>query len=75
MWRPDFAIIDVILPKMNGVDLCLKIKAEAPDCRVALFTGGAAASDLLAAAPNSFEVLEKPIHPREILALVSRLLS
>ncbi len=74
VWRPDLAIIDVILPKMNGVDLCMQIKAESPDCRIALFTGASAASDLLAAAPNSFEVLEKPIHPREILAHVSRLL-
>jgi DNA-binding response OmpR family regulator len=75
VWRPDLAIIDVILPKMNGVDLCMQIKAESPDCRVALFTGASAASDLLAAAPDSFEVLVKPIHPREILAHVSRLLS
>ena len=61
VWRPDLAIIDVILPRMNGVELCMQIKAESPDCRFALFTGGSAASDLLAAAPNSFEVLVKPI--------------
>ena len=60
---------------MNGVDLCIQIKAESPDCRVALLSGASATSDLLAAAPNSFEVLAKPIHPREMLALASRLLN
>ena len=74
-WHPDLAIIDVILPKMNGVDLCIQINAESPDCRVALLSGASATSDLLAAAPNSFEVLAKPIHPREMLALASRLLN
>jgi two-component system response regulator MprA len=74
VWRPDLAIIDVILPKMSGVDLCIQIKAEFPDCRVALLTGASATSDLLALAPHSFEFLAKPIHPREILALASRLL-
>jgi DNA-binding response OmpR family regulator len=75
VWPPDLAIIDVILPRVSGVHLGIQIKAESPDCRVALFTGASGGSDLLATAPISFEVLAKPIHPREILAHVSRLLS
>jgi DNA-binding response OmpR family regulator len=74
VWRPDLAIIDVILPRMSGVDLCMQINAESPDCRVVLLSGASATSDLLAAAPHSFEILAKPIHPREMLALASRLL-
>ena len=73
-WHPDLAIIDVILPKMSGLDLCIKVKAESPDCKVALLSGASGAIDLLAAAPHSFEVLAKPIHPKEMLALASRLL-
>ena len=59
---------------MNGVDLCIQIKAESPDCRVALLSGASATSDLLAAAPHSFEVLAKPLHPTFILDMVSGLL-
>jgi CheY-like chemotaxis protein len=75
LWRPDLAIIDVILPNMNGIDLALKIKAEAPECRLSLFSGASHTADLIAAAPYSFEVHAKPVHPREMLALASRLLS
>jgi DNA-binding response OmpR family regulator len=71
-WRPDLALIDVILPRMSGVDLCIRIRTESPDCRVVLFSGASGANLLLAEAPNSFEVLPKPIHPKEILAHVAR---
>jgi CheY-like chemotaxis protein len=64
-WPPDLAIVDVVLPKMNGIDLAILLKAEYPTCQIRLFSGQAATSDLLAGATasgNVFEVLAKPVH-------------
>ncbi|MGB0124777.1 MAG: response regulator [Silvibacterium sp.] len=77
-WIPQLAIIDVLLPKMNGIELAILFKAEYPDCKIALFSGLAATSDLLDLAQrgeHAFDVLAKPIHPTEFLRLASRLLS
>ena len=38
-WSPDLAILDVILPRMNGIDLAILLKAEYPTCLVTLFSG------------------------------------
>src|SRR5690348_798751 len=38
-WQPELAILDVILPEMNGIDLAIVIKANYPKCHVILFSG------------------------------------
>jgi DNA-binding NtrC family response regulator len=76
-WVADLAIIDVRLPGMNGIDLAIRLKEQYPECKVALFAGQAATSDLAASARqigHSLDILEKPIHPTALLALASRLL-
>ena len=75
-WVAHLAIIDVRLPGMNGIDLAVRLQEQHPECKVALFAGQAATSDLAAAARqgHSLDVLEKPIHPTALLMLASRLL-
>lgn len=76
-WVANLAIIDVRLPGMNGIDLAIRLKEQYPECKVALFAGQAATSDLTASARqigHSLDVLEKPIHPTALLLLASRLL-
>jgi DNA-binding NtrC family response regulator len=76
-WAAQLAIIDVRLPGMNGIDLAVRLKEQHPECKVALFAGQAATSDLAASARqigHSLNVLEKPIHPTALLMLASRLL-
>ena len=76
-WLPDLAIIDVLLPGMNGIDLAIRLKAEYPNCRLSLFSGQASTSDLLELARqngHSFEILAKPVAPGEFLAYASHLL-
>ena len=71
---PEMLITDVILPGMNGIELAITIRRIFPDCKILLFSGQAAAADLLAPAKQSghhFHLLSKPIHPRELLAHVS----
>jgi DNA-binding NtrC family response regulator len=77
-WRPDLAILDVMLPKMNGIDLAIIFKVSYPDCRVLLFSGQPEAGALLDEAHRKgylFEILPKPLHPDLILSSVKGLLS
>jgi CheY-like chemotaxis protein len=70
MIRPDAIISDVIMPGMNGIETAKAILKVLPNCRIILFSGQAASSDLLAKAGAEgyqFEVLAKPINPDVLL--------
>lgn len=74
-WPPHFAIVDVILPGMNGIDFAILLKALTPDCTVQLFSAQVDTIDLLEAARqrgHDLEVLAKPLHPTELLAFSVR---
>ena len=75
-WLPHLALIDIRLPRMNGIDLAILLRAEYPDTRLLLFSGQTASAELLDQARlkgHTFEVLLKPIHPGELLATAARL--
>ena len=76
-WQPDLAIVDVILPGMNGIDFALVLKSNYPDCRLLLFSGEQGTSDLLTKAAtdgNIFEILAKPVPPTYMLEAAAGLL-
>jgi CheY-like chemotaxis protein len=76
-WQPDLAILDVMLPKMNGIEFGGVLKANYPDCQVLLASGHPGTSELLEMAwrkGNNFEILAKPLHPAVILELVANML-
>lgn len=67
---PDVLISDVIMQGMTGIDAAIRISEIVPHCRVILFSGQAATSDLLERAHangHRFELLVKPVHPRALL--------
>jgi DNA-binding response OmpR family regulator len=75
---PELLISDVVLPGMSGIDLAIALKRIYPDCRIILFSGQEATSDLLASANSRghhFSLLKKPIHPTELLARVTECLA
>jgi DNA-binding NtrC family response regulator len=77
-WQPNLALLDVNLPRMNGVDLAIALKASAPKCRVLLFSGYPNTEDLLNAAAEKghlFEMIAKPVHPTLLLNAVDNSLS
>jgi DNA-binding response OmpR family regulator len=71
---PELIISDVVMPGMSGVDMAVRVKQQHPNCKVLLFSGNAATSDLLEDARGlgyDFELLAKPIHPKDLLAKVA----
>ncbi len=76
-WPPDLAIIDVMLPQMNGIELAGIIQGNYESCRILLISGHPGTSDLLSDAKaqgSSFDILAKPLHPTFILKTVADLL-
>jgi DNA-binding NtrC family response regulator len=77
-WEPALAIIDVVLPQMNGVDLAISFAQSRPSCRILLFSGQSSSSEMVekaAARGYRFELLSKPIHPNVMLSRATRMLS
>ena len=71
---PELLITDVMLPGMSGIELAISIRRIFPDCKVLLFSGQAATTDLLASAKKSgheFTLLSKPVYPTDLLRRVS----
>ncbi len=76
-WEPDLAILDVMLPCMNGIELAIVLRQNHPNCRLVLFSGHAGTQALAEEAAkngNIFEILSKPVHPLVMLDFVSSLL-
>ena len=77
-WHPDLAVIDVVLPGMNGIEFAIFLKASYPRCQFLLFSGQPGTSGLLEEARKKghlFEILAKPLHPTFMLATVSDMLT
>jgi DNA-binding response OmpR family regulator len=68
---PDCIICDVVMPGLSGLEMAIRVQHDFQDCKVILFSGQAATSDMLEEALRrgyAFEVLLKPVHPRDLLA-------
>ena len=77
-WQPALVILDVVLPKMNGIDLAIELAGRRPSCQILLFSGNPNTAQIAQAAAVSghpFEILEKPVHPDFMLQRAGQLLS
>lgn len=73
---PEILITDIVLPGTNGIDLAIHMRRIFPDCKILLFSGQAASTDLLSNARadgHHFELLSKPVHPLDLLSRVSEI--
>ena len=70
-FQPDVLVSDVIMSGVDGIESAIRIKALLPDIRVFLLSGQTATAELLErrdAAGHGFEILTKPLHPRELMS-------
>lgn len=71
---PDVLLMDVIMPRLSGVEVAKAVHAINPTIRMLLLSGNAAASRLLNDAIAEgflFEVLAKPLHPLRLLKVLN----
>ncbi len=76
-WRPNLAIIDVVLPGMNGIEFAIFLKASYPDVHFLLFSGQPGTGGMLEEAKmkgHLFEIMAKPLHPTFMLSTVANML-
>lgn len=74
---PDLIVTDVVMPRMNGIELAIAIRRQFPDCRILLFSGQAETLEILEDAKRrgyDFELLAKPLHPEDLLKKVKELI-
>ena len=75
-FQPDVVISDVIMPGVNGIEVCTRIQARFPKCHILLFSGQTSTNELLGEAREhglTWELLAKPMDPDELLAKVTSL--
>jgi len=72
--RPDLLVLDVMMPKVDGLDVCRILRAES-DVLVLMLTARSTEDDLLLGLDlGADDYLTKPFSPRELMARVRTLL-
>jgi DNA-binding response OmpR family regulator len=69
-FRPDYLLTDVLMPRMNGVELAIAMRKMYPNTRILLFSGQAGISEMLLDGQRQgfeFELIAKPIHPIKLI--------
>jgi signal transduction histidine kinase/CheY-like chemotaxis protein len=72
--QPDLIISDIVMPGIDGIEFCRRIKAESPNVPVVLMSGQASAIDQsLVRDAGATALLAKPFTMRQVLDLASNL--
>lgn len=68
----DVAVLDIIMPEMNGHELCKKIHQKHKDV-IVIFLTGATGDDILQKSfdVGGFDYIEKPVHKLELISRIN----
>jgi CheY-like chemotaxis protein len=72
-FRPDYLLSDVLMPRMNGVELAIAIHKMHPAAKILLFSGQAGISEILLKGQQQgleFELIAKPLHPLKLIQML-----
>ncbi|MEJ3748343.1 response regulator transcription factor [Actinomycetes bacterium KLBMP 9797] len=73
--RPDLVVLDVMMPMVDGLDVCRILRSESTDIPILLLTARSTEEDLLLGLDiGADDYLTKPYSPRELTARVRALL-
>jgi|SRR5215469_11562696 len=67
---PDFVISDVFMPRLNGVELAVRLHELVPGCKILLVSGQPEEAERLlneVSPPIRYTLLAKPLEPEELL--------
>ncbi|MBI3977498.1 MAG: response regulator [Chloroflexi bacterium] len=74
--RPQLVLLDVVMPRLDGLEVCRRLKAD-PSLRgikVVMLTGKSSPVDWIhGKAAGADEYLTKPFSPPDLVSLVARL--
>jgi len=73
VFRPHYLLTDVLMPRMNGVELAIAVRKMFPETRIILFSGQAGISEILLNGKRQgfqFELIPKPMHPLKLIELL-----
>lgn len=76
--RPPVAVLDVTMPRLNGLDLCRKIRQDpriASTIIIIITANGGAADRAAALAAGADHFISKPFSPAAILRLIESVLA
>lgn len=71
----DLALLDVIMPGMNGIELARHIQNSYPDMPIVLMTGYGPAEIARVASDNPFRIIWKPFKTDSLLRMIENALS
>jgi CheY-like chemotaxis protein len=69
-FKPEQLLCDVVMPRMNGVELAKAIRKMHPSTKILLFSAQVGVSEILLDAEKKgyyFELLAKPLHPEKLI--------
>jgi DNA-binding response OmpR family regulator len=69
--RPDVVLLDIMMPRMDGYDMCRALKASDDPPKVVMITAKTSSEDELSAlAAGADDYIRKPFRPEDILRAV-----
>ena len=72
---PDLVLLDLMLPELDGIEVCRQLRADHPDLRVLMLTALGEAEDRIAGLEvGADDYVTKPFSPRELVLRVDALL-